>query len=87
MAGKLCTGSTTNNAYLLKETKAFSEGIYYRAQGTAVAFPITDNPHPVGSQAADSWDLGWNRANTFAPGVIPQSSAPCVAVPSDPIEI
>ena len=83
MPGKLCTGAATNNAYLLKETRAFSEGLYYRHGGTAAARPITGNPHDgTGSQAETAWDAGWTVANSASPGAITASNAPCVAVPS-----
>jgi hypothetical protein len=82
MAGKLCTGATTNNAYNPDASKAFSEGMYHRAQGTAAAYPITDNPHDgTGSEDETAWDAGWNVANSAAPGAISQTDAPCVAIP------
>jgi len=85
MPGKLCTGAVLNNAFRTKESKAFSEGIYYRAQGTALAFPITGNPHAAGSSAADAWDRGWEVTQAAALGTVSQSDAPCVAVPDNTI--
>ena len=68
MAGKLCFGSTYNNAGAgnLRESKSFCEGVSYRAKGTELTNPITDNPHVTGSEAADAWDAGWNAANDEA---------------------
>lgn len=85
MPGKLCTGAVLNNAFRTKESKAFSEGIYYRAAGTEVTNPKLANPHAAGSSAADAWDRGWDVAEAASPGVISQSSAPCVAVPDNAI--
>lgn len=73
MAGKLCTGSAQNNigAAHLRSSKAYCEGIAYRAQGTAIAFPITGNPHDgTGSEAETAWDAGWTVANAAAPGAL-----------------
>ena len=66
MSGKLCTGATTNNAYLPKNSRAYCEGIDYRMSGTAIAKPITDNPHEADSEAADAWGLGWAAIETDA---------------------
>lgn len=84
MPGKLCTGAVTNNAYLPKETKAFSEGVYYRAGGTLLGRPVTDNPHEATSSAGVAWIAGWTVADAVAPaGTIDQADAPCVAVPTN----
>lgn len=86
MAGKMCTGATTNNSYLPKETKAFSEGVYYRAGGLLAARPSTDNPHASGSSAYVAWLAGWTAADAAAPSAaIAQTAAPCVAVPTNTI--
>ena len=66
MAGKLCFGEVRNNAGSIKDSKAFCEGRFYRGQGTAIAFPITGNPHEAGSDSAISWDLGWTDVNAQA---------------------
>lgn len=84
MPGKLCTGDTTNNSFLPEESRAFSEGIYYRAGGTLLGRPSSDNPHPAGSSSGVAWELGWTVADDVAPsGTISQSDAPCVAVPTN----
>jgi len=84
MAGRMCTGAVTNNAYLPKESKAFSEGLYYRAGGTLLGRPSSDNPHPAASSAGVAWELGWTVADDVAPlGTIDQTNAPCVAVPTN----
>ncbi len=78
--GKHCVGQTTGNSFLPKETKAFSEGLYYRAGGTAANRPITDNPQD--GEAAAAWSNGWSVAQAAAPGAIDPNDAPCVAVPA-----
>jgi len=86
MAGKMCTGATTNNSYLLKEQKAFSEGIYYRAGGTLLGRPSSANPHASGSSAYTAWLAGWTAADSKAPAsAMTQSQAPCVAIPTNTI--
>ncbi len=85
MSGKLCTGNQTNNAYLIKESRAFCEGMAHRAQGTAAAFPQTDNPHEVNSDANFAWLAGWTVTNDVAGGVINPANAPCCAVPTNTI--
>ena len=85
MPGKLCTGAATNNAYLPEESRAYSEGIYYRAGGTAAARPKASNPHAVGSSSHDAWDNGWDLAHAAATSTITASDAPCVAVPTNTI--
>lgn len=85
MPGKMCTGAVTNQCYLLKETKAFSEGVYHRSSGTALAKPLTENPHVATSSAGVAWIAGWQVANNASPGAIANNSAPCVAIPSNNI--
>lgn len=82
MAGKLCFGSNYNNAGAahLSSSKAFCEGVRHRHGGTAIARPITDNPHVIGSQDHDAWDAGWTLANSAAPGVLDLSGTCCAAV-------
>lgn len=80
MPGKLCTGAAQNNAANLKNSKAYCEGIKYRASGLSIARPITDNPHEAGSEAADAWDLGWTLAEANATGVVDRTEAGCCAV-------
>ena len=84
MPGKLCTGATTNNSYLPRESKAFSEGLYYRAGGTLLGRPVTDNPHVATSSAGVAWIAGWTVSDAVAPaGTITASNAPCVAIPTN----
>lgn len=73
MSGKLCYGQSRNNsgASTLRESKAFAEGILYRAGGTAIAKPKADNPHETGSEAFAAWDLGWDAAQAAAGGSLP----------------
>jgi len=51
--------------------QAYCEGMAHRIQGTALAFPITDNPYsdPDG-ELETAWDAGWNSANGDAGGVL-----------------
>jgi len=81
MSGKLCTGAPTNNADLIKESRAYCEAIQYRAQGTGAAFPLSGNPHESGSDAANAWNQGWLLANGSAGTTVDPTSAPCCAVP------
>ena len=82
MPGKLCTGVSTQYGYLPKESRAFSEGLYYRHGGTLLGRPVTDNPHVATSSAGVAWIAGWTVADDAAVGAITASNAPCVAVPS-----
>jgi hypothetical protein len=87
MSGKLCTGEPTNNAGagLLSQSKAFCEGLAWRAQGTALAYPITDNPFLAGSPDGDAWDSGWTVTNGAAASTVDPDAAPCCAVPLNTI--
>lgn len=78
MAGKLCTGAATNNAALLHQSKAYCEGMFFRSQGTAVAYPITGNPHDGDSSEAETaWDAGWTAADGVAGGSITAAVSGC----------
>ena len=66
MPGKLCTGAVTNNSYMLKESKAFSEGLYYRAGGTLAGRPASANPHVVTTSAGVAWLAGWTVPDAVA---------------------
>ncbi len=81
MSGKHCVGKVIGNHFVPKDTKAFSEGLYYRYSGTAAQRPVTDNPHNPGD-VFDAWVNGWNLANSNAGSAVPQSDAPCVAIPA-----
>ena len=86
MSGQLDFGTTFNNAGAarMSQATAFSEGIYFRAGGTLLGRPLTDNPHPVGSPDHDAWDRGWAVADDVAPsGTIDQADAPGVAIPTN----
>jgi len=86
MAGKMCTGVSTQYGFLPKESKAFSEGIYYRAGGTLLGRPAASNPHASGSSANAAWAAGWTLADGKAPAsALVASDAPCVAVPTNTI--
>lgn len=83
MAGKLCFGSDYNNAGAghIRSSVAFCEGVAYRASGTALAAPKTDNPHVSGSEAADAWDAGWDAADADAGGAFDHRATCCGAQP------
>ena len=88
MAGKFCTGVTNNNngPSRIRDMKAFTEGLEYRAGGTTVSRPASDNPHDgLGNNAETSWDEGWAVAEAAKGGTITPSDAPCVAVTSETI--
>ena len=86
MPGKLCTGVSTQMGFLPKESRAFSEGLLYRASGTLLGKPVTDNPHVSTTSAGAAWIAGWTVSDTAAPaGTVSQSSAPCVAVPTNTV--
>lgn len=78
--GKFCYGEPTNNAGAarLSQSNAFCEGLAYRASGTALGAPITDNPHISGSPDADAWDAGWNVGNDST-GTVSREDAGCCA--------
>jgi len=80
MVGKVCTGNQTGNSDLIKESKSFCEGLAHRSQGTAAAFPSTDNPHAANSDANFAWLTGWTVANDATGGAVSPANAPCCAV-------
>lgn len=81
MAGQLCDGRLATDAKngVIQNSKAYCEGMSYRASDTALNAPITDNPHESGSEAADAWDAGWTVADDAAGGAIDKDSAGCCA--------
>lgn len=68
MPGKFCNGKPTEQPFV-KESQAYCEGMAYRAGGTAVQRPVTDDPYgndrPVESAA---WIRGWSAAEAVAQG-------------------
>ena len=53
----LCDGVATNHQKILKNSRAYCEGVDYRFGGTAIEQPITGNPEDgIGSEAEASWD-------------------------------
>lgn len=79
MSGKLCFGSNYANAGAghLQSSKAFCEGMQYRADGTAALKPKASNPLPSSSEAAGAWDRGWDFADDEAGGTIDTSATCC----------
>ncbi len=78
MAGKAYAGGPTNR-WSPREQKAFCEGMAFRLQGTAIAFPITGNPWDNSNTEGDleiAWDFGWTSADDDSPGALnPQNCA------------
>ena len=81
MAGKICIGDPMNNAGAgrLAQSKAFCEGIHYRAGGTALERPAANNPHPIGQIDRTNWNRGWTFANNASPSAVDPDLAPCCA--------
>lgn len=77
MAGKLCSGTPANNAGNKKNSRAFCEGRTYRGQGLSVNFPITDNPHPIESEAGIAWETGWKDSNLQAGSYVDEVGCCC----------
>lgn len=82
MSGKLCVGQPVNNvgAGRISQSRALCEGADYRLQGTALAFPDSDNPHPVGSPDYEAWNNGWTKVNINAGTTIPVDELKCCAI-------
>jgi len=87
MSGKLCFGGVFNNAGAghLSASKAFCEGLAYRAKGTATNFPVTDNPHISGSEDNTSWAAGWLVTDSATGGQVGKGDAPCCSIPHNTI--
>jgi hypothetical protein len=71
-----------------KNSKAFCEGMEYRAKDFGDAAPITDNPHQTGSDAFKAWDAGWAIAQNAQGDVIAPALVGCcgligVTIPTD----
>lgn len=81
MPGKLCQGGKRNNigAGRLSGSKAYCEGMSYRASGTAIAKPKTDNPHAQGSEDSIAWNNGWDLAQVNVGGNISKADLGCCA--------
>jgi len=81
MPGKLCNGRESNNAGAgrLSQSKAYCEGMAYRASGTGIAKPITDNPHVDGSPDGVSWATGWTVAEAGVGGNVSKADLGCCA--------
>lgn len=78
MAGIKCSGHALKTANS-RESKAYCEGMAYRASDTAANAPITDNPHNAGDMK-DAWDAGWDVADAAAGGAIGKVEAGCCAM-------
>lgn len=84
--GKFCYGDSNKNsgAARISQSKAFCEGMGYRASDTVLSVPKTDNPYPDGSPDFVSWNLGWDKAETQAGGAITRALASCCATATVP---
>jgi len=87
MAGKMCNGYHNDNSYLPRQSRAFCEGMEYRAGGTELERPDTDNPHKTKSPDGDCWHKGWEITNAAGGGALSQSDFPCCAIPTHTIEV
>jgi len=79
MAGQMCSGHELKNGDP-RESKAYCEGMFHRSTGTALAAPITDNPHVLGSDAFTAWAAGWTVADDAAGDVIAVADQGCCSV-------
>ena len=79
MAGKMCTGKNENSSFNPNQSRAYCEGMTYRASGTALEKPVFDNPQPAGSEANAAWTRGWNVANGNTGGFISKADLGCCA--------
>ena len=87
MSGKLCTGDANNNAANFRSSRAFCEGLAFRALGTALEQPLNANPHVLGSEAFAAWQAGWAVTNAAAGSTVNKANAPCCSVPQNTIQI
>ncbi len=54
----------------LRLAKIFCDGMGYRAGGTLLGRPITDNPYTP-SPESKAWNGGWTEADDASPGTLP----------------
>jgi len=76
MPGKLYNGVPTDQPYV-SNAWAYCEGMAYRQAGTAIAQPITDNPHSATGDpvAYANWNRGWTASDDAAGGTISEAAA------------
>lgn len=82
MAGKICDG---NNASLgeIRNSRAYCEGMAYRAGGSSAGRPITGNPYDgTGTEEETAWDEGWGVAHAAAGGTLDVNDMGCCSVPT-----
>lgn len=79
MAGKICDG---NNASLaeIRNSRAYCEGMAYRASGTGAGNPIINNPNVIDSEEWEAWNRGWTAANGAAGGNLDINDMGCCSV-------
>jgi hypothetical protein len=78
----LCAGQKTDAPKngVAKNSKAFCEGMAYRASATVLSVPVTDNPHSADSDAGIAWIAGWDVSDNAAGGLIGKSDIGCCAM-------
>jgi len=77
MAGEQFDGNTVRN-FKPNDSKAYCDGMAYRASGSALGKPITGNPEDgLGSDYEAAWDAGWAAADAQAAGTISIDEAGC----------
>ena len=80
--GRICVGEVTNSKPRLTSSRAFCEGMAYRADGTLLEKPSTNNPHAAGSEDATAWQKGWALAEHNKGGSISKDDLGCCAATS-----
>ena len=79
MPGRICIGEATGSKPRLASSRAFCEGMAYRASGTLVQRPFSDNPHVQSSEDWNAWDNGWTLADDATGGNISKADLGCCA--------
>ena len=82
MAGKhVYSAAVKNYEYNPRTARAWCEGMAYRAGGTLLGRPITDQPYAAPHlDELTAWAAGWTHADGFAPaGVLDPLNCAIVA--------
>jgi hypothetical protein len=82
MSGKICYGESWKNsgAARTSQSKAYCEGMGYRAAGGAPGFPLIDNPYVAGSPDWVAWGAGWNVADDNTGSTMDKADSGCCQV-------
>ena len=82
MTGKMYNGVVGFSTADPRISRAYCEGMGYRASGTLIGKPKVDNPHASSSEDAQAWDAGWDVAEANSAGTISAAAmAPCAVNP------